>query len=143
MCACLCPVPVLPAEASLHILKASLLSIARSLLATPCCFPTDADKHYVRQLSMSKGMVYTVAGTGSTAATDGEAYQARFNSPKGIAWGTGGLDATTDTAFIADGQNALLRVLRLPPLAPTAAMVPPRPPPSAGKQGYHHVMFLL
>lgn len=65
-------------------------------------YVADTDNHAIRRIT--NGLVATIAGTGHAGFQDGEASQARFASPTGIAIGT-------TSIFVSDTGNHRLRAI--------------------------------
>src|SRR5690606_40996330 len=64
----------------------------------------DAGNHAIRKID-AKGNVTTLAGTGEAGFADGDAGEAQFNSPQGIAIAADG------TVYVADSGNHVIRAI--------------------------------
>eukprot|EP00397_Hematodinium_sp_SG-2012_P012183 GEMP01012346.1.p1 GENE.GEMP01012346.1~~GEMP01012346.1.p1 ORF type:complete len:592 (+),score=167.96 GEMP01012346.1:494-2269(+) len=70
-------------------------------------FVADRDNHRIRKIDVRTGEVSTVAGTGSQGWRDGEACEAQFNRPSGVAIGMDGC------VYISEVGNHCIRKLDL------------------------------
>src|SRR5206468_3181919 len=68
-------------------------------------FITDVGNYNVRKVDLRTGNVTTIAGSGSSAITDGTGTAAKFVGPTGI-WGQG------STLYVADTYSTSARALR-------------------------------
>ncbi len=73
------------------------------------CYVSDAGNHLLRVLRREPDTVSTLAGlAGTPGAADGDARQARFSAPAGLA-----LDESGRILYVADADNHTIRAVRL------------------------------
>ena len=68
-------------------------------------YVADSQNHAIRKISISSGVVTTVAGTGSSGLVNGSTTTAKFTFPSGVALDTGG------KLYVADMNNHAVRLI--------------------------------
>ena len=76
-------------------------------------YVADQNNHKIRKIVISTGVVTTLAGSGSSGATDDSGTSARFNGPRGIT-----IDGTN--LYVSDTDNHKIRKIALRKNASTA-----------------------
>jgi DNA-binding beta-propeller fold protein YncE len=69
-------------------------------------YVADSNNRRIRKVSMSSGVVTTLAGNGVSGFSDGQGVNARFNNPQGVVF-----DSTRNIVYVADTNNNRIRTI--------------------------------